>query len=170
LSAIRGNALPEKSAKKLAEEAARIIGEGLEKGEAVPDFQEIPRFEDYIRGRTDAEGNRHEGWINSAGMLKDSARESCRLIIESRLVPAFGNVRTDETAPRMIHNFVLSLFKEGLRSPTVRNIRNLSERCFERRVFGRLRGIESGQGDPDNVPADEVPSREHLNTQTLNMF
>jgi integrase len=147
--------------KPLAEEAARIIGEGLEKGEMIPDFQDIPLFKDYIRGWTDAEGKKHEGWMNDAGMmLKESTRESYRLIAEARLVPAFGNVRTDEITPRMIHNFMLSLFKEGLRSPTVRNIRNCLSAVFRDAFQEGCTESNPVKGIRISAPADEVPSRE----------
>lgn len=114
--------------KKLAVEAAKKIearltlGDiGIIDGEAVP----VPTLKEYVCGWKDEKGT-HQGWFDKVARLslKNSTRRGYQLILQAHLLPEFGSIRLNEITSRNIGDFIYGCFKKGLRSGTVKNMKN----------------------------------------------
>ena len=107
--------------KDLAYEVAKKIDAKLTLGDLdiLDEKPPVPTFKEYV-------SNQQTGWINVRAKLslKKSTWMSYNHIIENHLIPAFGKKELDEIAPRQVNNFVYRLFRNGLRSGTVKNIKN----------------------------------------------
>lgn len=114
--------------KRLAQEAAKKIEAKLTLG----DFNlnegasKIPTLKEYVDGWTDGTGEKKDGWYDKVAVLslKNSTYRSYRLIIDHHLIPAFGSKPMNEITSGMISDLVSQKVKGGLRSATVRNIKN----------------------------------------------
>lgn len=114
--------------KRLAMEAAKKIEAKLTLGDVgfvAPDDDRVPTFREYGHGWKDDDGS-HLGWFDKVAhlSLKNSTRTWYGLVLKAHLIPQFATSRLSEITPRMISDFVFSLLRKGLRSGTVKNIKN----------------------------------------------
>ena len=114
--------------KKIANKAARQIEARLVLGDiGIFDSKEskVPTFKEYIEGWENS-GEYHPGWMSTVAeiSLKNSTKMSYQHIIENHLLPVFGKKHLNEIDSRMISNLIYRLFNSGLRSGTIKNIKN----------------------------------------------
>ena len=85
----------------------------------------IPTLSQYVYGWEDAEGI-HPGWLYTEAelSLKNSTRLSYKQILRDHLLPDFGVKQLDEITSRIIGDMVYKKFDNGLRSGTIKNIKN----------------------------------------------
>ena len=146
--------------KKTAIEVARKIEAKLVFGDVGvlnKSGSNIPTLKEYIHGW---EGGL--GWFNTVAQLslKSSSRTGYRHIINNHLIPYFGSKRLDEITPRQISSYVYELFNKGLKSNTIKNIKN----CFSsilQYATAQDGFIESNpaRGVMIPTPEDEKPAR-----------
>lgn len=148
-------------AEKLAEELQYELArkkDGFFKNEELP----CPTLKQYIKGWEDKNGA-HPGWSATAGKysLKSSTRSGYGHIIENHLIPEFGSRPVDQITSRHIADFIYKLFDNGLRSSTVRNIKNcLSSILRNANIPDGYIDINPARGVPITPPEDEKPKRE----------
>ena len=114
-------------AKKI--EAKLVLGEfNLEKKEK----NKVPSLKEYIDGWHNPDGSFQDGWYEKEALLslKHSTFQSYRYIIDYHLIPSFGPKPIDEITPRMISDFAREKIKGGLRSNSVKNIKNCLSAIF----------------------------------------
>lgn len=153
----------EKAALKVAEKIEAKITLSEFNIETKEEEGKKPTLKEYINGWKNSESC-YPGWLNTSAelCLKSSTRNGYKLIIENHLIPMLGNHRLDEIDSRKINDMVFGLFKSGLRSQTVKNVKNClgsilrqaKQECF----------IDSSPtcGIIVPTPEDEKPSREPL--------
>ncbi len=112
----------------LAKEVAKKLEEQIIKGDLGflgGDAAHCPTLREYVNGWESPDGYR-PGWIDVAQLSrKHSTRKSYEAIIATHLLPTFGNTRLDRITSRQIGDLVVSLLtRKGLRSQTVKNIKN----------------------------------------------
>jgi integrase len=85
----------------------------------------VPTLREYVQGWKDDEGV-HLGWFDKVARLslKNSTRRGYELILNAHLLPAFGTKKLDEINSRVIGDFIFTQFKHGLRSNTIKNMKN----------------------------------------------
>jgi integrase len=112
--------------KKLANEVAKKIEARLVLGSLdLSDNSNIPMLKEYIYGWTDGTGI-HPGWLKIYAelSLKQSTRRGYEIIIRDHLLPSLSTRRLDNITGRDISSLIYQLFKKGLRSQTIKNIKN----------------------------------------------
>lgn len=144
-------------AKKI--EAKLVLGDlGFLKEKDAP----CPTLNDYVNGWQDLEGY-HVGWMKKVGelSLKNSTRISYQNILDKHILPEFGNNHLDKISSREINDYIYKLFKAGLRSGTIRNIKHCLSSIMETaREPDRYIAANPVRGIEVPVPEDERPSRE----------
>ena len=112
--------------KRTAVEAAEKIDAQLKLGVFNLNDNEIPTFKKYVDGWTMNDGVKKMGWYEKVAVLslKNSTHNGYKSIIDTHLIPAFGSKRLDEITPGMISDLISKKIKGGLRSGTVKNIKN----------------------------------------------
>lgn len=146
-----------KTAKKI--EAKLVLGDmGILENEK----QRTPTLKEYVYGWEDP-NNYYMGWFAKVAelKLKNSTRLGYRQIIDTHLIPAFGSKHLDQINTRMIYDFLSKKLSDGLRSYTVKNIKN----CFSailKHAHSPEHYIESNPANGIIIPRpeDERPSRE----------
>lgn len=122
----------------------------------------LPTLNEYVNGWEDSAGF-HQGWLNKTAKLslKRSTRLGYQNILKNHLLSEFGSKRLDEITSRLIGDFIYKLFKEGLRSGTIRNIKNCLSAILRHASY-QDGYIESNPARGVKVPKpeDETPLRE----------
>jgi integrase len=114
--------------RQAANKAAKLIEAKLALGDLAlleNDDTKTPTLENYVNGWEDSTG-KHLGWLNTAGKLslKHSTLTGYELILKKHIIPRFGSLKINKITSRLISDLVYSLFEQGLRSSTIRNIKN----------------------------------------------
>ena len=150
--------------KSLAREAAKKIEAKLILGDVgfIDKEKNTPTFKQYVYGWDD--GNYfHLGWFDKVAKLslKNSTRIGYQQILNCYLSPTFGRKPLDEITSRSISDFVYALVEQGLRSGTVKNIKNCLSAIL-RHACNPDGYIESNPARGVTIPRpeDEKPVRE----------
>jgi integrase len=114
--------------KEVAKKAAKIIEARLTLNDLdIFEKDDIftPTFKEYVFGYVNNKES-YPGWFNSIAKikLKYSTRQNHKYIITNHLLPYLGTKHLDEISPRLVNDLIYGLFKKGVRSGTVKNIRN----------------------------------------------
>ncbi|UCE05171.1 MAG: site-specific integrase [bacterium] len=149
--------------KKLASETARKIEAQLILGDLnLSESSNAPTFKQYVIGWTDSDGQIHIGWLEKFAelALKNSSRLSYRNIINKHLMPEFGNKSINQITSRLIGDLIVKKFKQGLRSQTVKNLKNClgSILRYAHKPDSYLKS-NPARGVSVPKPEDEKPSR-----------
>jgi integrase len=85
-----------------------------------------PPLRQYVYGWTDGDGGQNPGWFDKQAKLalKRSTWLVYRNLLNNHILPGLGNFALDEITSRMVADFIASKFTEGLRSRTIKNIKN----------------------------------------------
>lgn len=148
--------------KKLAQEVAEKIKARLVLGELdieKPEKPTAPTFKGYVYGRADS-----PGWFKTFAelSLKNSTKISYDQIIKNHLIPTLGNNRIDEIDSRMISSMIYRLFTSGLRSQTIKNIKNCLSAILRQAKQENYIDSNPVTGIAIPIPEDEKPSRESM--------
>jgi integrase len=123
----------------------------------------VPTFKQYIFGWTDSAGQVNIGWLDKYArlVLKNSSCVGYENLLKIHLLPDFGNKPIDQISSRMIGDFIVKKFKEGLRSKTIKNMKNCLSSVL-RYAFRPDGYLESNPATGVLVPKpeDERPERE----------
>lgn len=152
--------------KKLARDVAKKVEAKLVLGDFDLTSREgprVPTFKQYVKGWTDSGSQTQTGWLDKYARLglKRSTCLSYESLLETHLLPEFGGKPINQISSRMIGDFIVKKFKHGLRSQTIKNMKN----CFS----SVLRYACKPDGYMDSNPArgvivpkpeDEKPVRE----------
>lgn len=136
--------------KKLALEVAKqleakiVLGhfDLLEEGDT-----EVPTLFQYVFGWTDKDGEKNLGWLDKYAKLslKRSTRSVYKNLLKVHILPEMGKRRLDEITPKMVGDFIVKKFGQGLRSQTVKNLKNcLGVNTSLCTLTGSVYRIESG--------------------------
>lgn len=149
--------LARKAARKI--EAKLILGD---LGFLTEKDSPCPTLKEYVNGWQDPDGY-HVGWMKRVAelRLKNSTRKGYQSILDKHVLPAFGNMRIDQISSRQVSDYIYKLFKTGLRSGTIKNIKNCLSAILESaREPDRYIKDNPARGIEIPVPEDEVPARE----------
>jgi integrase len=151
--------------KKLAQEIASKIQARLVLGDAgflkKDQENEIPTFKQYVYGW---ESNPADlGWFEKVAKLslKNSTVTGYKRILETQLIPTFGSTHLNEITSRAIGDFIYAKITGGLRSGTVKNIKNCLSAILQHALTpdGYI-NVNPARGVIVPHPESEVPSRE----------
>lgn len=153
---------PEDLANKVAEKIhARLV-----LGEYDFDEEEVfcPTLKQYVYGWTGQDGQASAaGWLDKHARLalKRSTVTNYESILATHIIPEIGGLLLDNISPRVISDFLNKCFDKGLRSKTVRNIKNClgSVLGFAYQPDGYIESNPS-QNVKVPVPETEIPARE----------
>jgi integrase len=151
--------------RKLALDAAKKIEAKLALGDVgLLDNQgsKTPTFREYVHGWQDNEGP-HIGWLDKVARLslKNSTRLGYELILKTHLIPVFGGTRLDQITSRAIGDFIFSKFKQGLRSSTIKNIKNTASAILRHaHTTDGFIAANPARGITVPRPEDEIPARD----------
>lgn len=114
--------------KKVAQEAAKKIEAKLALGDVgllEEESATLPTLTDYVYGWEDDDGF-HLGWLDKHAKLalKKSTWTNYETILKAHILAELGNHPLDEITSRKTSDLLVSKLKQGLRSKTVRNIKN----------------------------------------------
>jgi integrase len=151
--------------KELAKEVAEKINARLVLGEFDLDEKEAscPTLRQYAYGWTGQDGQVNIGWLDKHARLalKRSTVTNYESILATHIIPEVGSLPLDDITPRVISEFLKKCFDKGLRSKTVKNIKNClgSTLSFAYQPDGY---IESNPAQNVKVPKPEaeIPARE----------
>ncbi len=121
-----------------------------------------PTLREYVNGWESPEGYR-PGWLDVATLSrKHSTRKSYEAIITAHLLPAFGALRLDRITSRQIGDLVVSLLsQQGLRSQTVKNVKNCLSAILQHACSpDAYIPANPARGVQVPTPEQERPSRE----------
>jgi integrase len=115
--------------KRLAQDVAKKIEAKLVLGDLdlkPSETTAVPTFRQYVFGWKNGDGQVNIGWVDKYARLglKRSTCLSYENLLNTHLLPEFGGRRIDQISSRMIGDLVVKKFKEGLRSQTVKNVKN----------------------------------------------
>jgi len=116
--------------KKVALDAARKIAAKLTLGEFGLDREKegpyIPTFKQYVYGWIGPDGKGCVGWLEKYGKLalKSSTRTNYENILKTHILSELGDIPLDRISPRLVGDLMVKGFNRGLRSKTVKNIKN----------------------------------------------
>jgi len=152
--------------KKLANDVAKKIEARLVLGDTgIFDSKKpkVPTLKEYLKGWKDSE-EYYPGWLQTVAKmsLKNSTRISYEHIIENHIMPSFGKKRLHDIDSRMINSLIYKLFKRGLRSGTIKNIKNCMSAILRHAKQENYISTNPATGLLIPVPEDEKPSREPL--------
>ena len=87
---------------------------------------DVPTLKQYFFGWSDADGTKNIGWLDKFAKLalKRSTWTVYENIFKTHIVPEMGSSRLDEITPKMIGDLIVKKFGQGLRSQTVKNLKN----------------------------------------------
>ncbi len=151
--------------KRTAFEVAKKIEAKLTLGDFNLDNEksQAPTLKEYIDGWKDSAGESQIGWYDKVALLslKYSTYRSYRLIIDQTIIPAFGSKPLNEITSRMIGDLISQKVKGGLRSSTVRNVKNCLSAILRYAVNpDDLISLNPARNVPIPKPEDERQSKE----------
>lgn len=152
--------------KRLALDVAKKIEAKLTLGDvglADKKASSCPTFNEFVKGWTDPQGHRHLGWEDKVASLslKSSTRRGYAHLLTTHLCPEFGNSRLDEITSRQISDFILGKLRAGLRSNTVKNLKNcLSAILRHAHIPDEYIPANPARGVLVPKPEDETAARE----------
>lgn len=124
---------------------------------------DIPTLRQYVFGWTDGDGSKNIGWLDKFAKLalKSSTWTVYENLLKVHILPEMGSLRLDEITPRLVGDFIVKKFGQGLRSQTVKNMKNCLGSIL-RYALSPDQYIESNRtrGILVPKPEDEEPSRE----------
>jgi integrase len=152
--------------KKLAFEYAKRLEARIVLGQFDPHEDakdETPTLRQYVFGWTDRDGEKHAGWLDKYAKLslKSSTWSVYENLLKVHILPEMGNRRLDDITQRMVGDFIVNKFGQGLRSQTVKNLKNCLGSIL-RYAHSPDQYIDSNpaRGIVVPKPEDEEPSRE----------
>lgn len=148
--------------KRLANDVAKKIEARLVLGSLdLSDDSNIPTLKEYIYGWTDGTGI-HPGWLKVYAelSLKQSTRRGYEIIIRDHLLPPLGTRRLDHITGRDISSVIYRLFKKGLRSQTIKNIKNCLGAVLRSACQDEYIKANPAHGVKIPKPEHETPKRE----------
>ena len=154
------------SNKKLANEVAKKFEAQIVLGQfnLQDDLEsDIPTLRQYFFGWTDADGTKNIGWLDKFAKLalKRSTWTVYENIFKTHIVPEMGNSRLDEITPKMIGDLIVKKFGQGLRSQTVKNLKNCLGSILRYALSpDQYIEINPTRGIAVPKPENEEPSRE----------
>ncbi len=148
--------------KRLAREVAKKMGARLILGELdISNASPTPTLNEYVKGWKDETGV-YPGWLKTFAdiSLKRSTRRCYAGIIEHHLLPIFGSKLLSDISYGDISAFIYQLFKKGLRSQTVKNIKNCLSAIMRSAFQDDYIDMNPAQGVKIPKPEHEKPKRE----------
>jgi integrase len=151
--------------KKLALEVAKKLEAQIVLGhfDLQEEDSEVPTLRQYVFGWTDQDGEKNLGWLDKCAKLslKTSTWSVYENLLKVHILPAMGNHRLDEITSRKVGDFIVEKFGQGLRSQTVKNLKNCLGSVL-RYAHSPDQYIPSNpaRGIPVPKPEAEEPSRE----------
>ena len=152
--------------KKLANDLAKqleakIVLGHFELGES--DESELPTLKQYVFGWTDSTGNKNIGWLDKYAKLalKSSTWTVYENLLKVHIIPEMGNLKLDEITPKLVGELIVKKFGQGLRSQTVKNLKNCLGSALRYAVSpDQYIASNPARGILVPKPEDEEPARE----------
>jgi integrase len=151
---------------KFAIEAARKIEAKLVFGDfqfEEPGQDEMPTLQQYLRGYIREGGASDPGWfVRYAKLsLKRSTWTVYDTLLNAHILSEIGSCRLDQITPRMVNDFIVKKFSQGLRCQTVKNLKHCLSSIMQH-AYQPDGHIEKNpvRGVKVPRPADEQASRE----------
>jgi integrase len=148
--------------KSLANEVAKKIEARLVLGSLdLSEKSSSPTLKEYIYGWSDQTGV-YPGWLRLYAKLslKQSTRRGYEIIIRNHLLPVLGKRRLDSITGRDITTLIYKLFKKGLRSQSIKNIKNCLSAIMRSACQEEYISTNPAHGVKIPKPEHEVPKRE----------
>jgi integrase len=125
------------------------------------DNSNIPTLKEYVYGWTDKTGS-YPGWLKTFAKLslKQSTRRGYEIILKEHLLPSLSARRLDNITGRDISSLIYQLFKKGLRSQTIKNIKNCLSAILRSACQDEYIKANPAHGVKVPTPENEEPKRE----------
>lgn len=130
---------------------------------AEPDESELPTLKQYVLGWTDSTGSKNMGWLDKYAKLalKSSTWSVYENLLKVHILPEMGNLKLDEITPKLVGEFIVKKFGQGLRSQTVKNLKNCLGSALRYAVSpDQYIASNPARGILVPKPEDEEPARE----------